>query len=210
MAYAADRPLLSKRALVALFFILLLHLGIFYAITEGLSHSLIQKILGPMQTDVIEEQKKEENEPPPPPPKVEAPPPFVPPPEISIEIPSEAPPPTAITTTTNVRPTAPPPVAAPAAPGTKPHADPKRPLTRPDYPASARRAGKAGTVVLELYVLENGRIGDARVKTSSGTPELDEAAMREARRSWRLVPGTEEGKPVAMWYPMAITFNLTD
>jgi periplasmic protein TonB len=59
-------------------------------------------------------------------------------------------------------------------------------------------------------VLENGRIDDARVQKSSGYPELDEAAMRTARREWRLKPATQDGKPIAIWYPMAVTFNLTD
>ena len=87
--------------------------------------------------------------------------------------------------------------AGSAVPRTAPKSDPRRPLTQPEYPPSSRRAGEAGTVILEVYVLENGRVGDARVKTSSGFPRLDEAAVREVKRSWRLVPGTENGKPVA-------------
>jgi protein TonB len=65
-------------------------------------------------------------------------------------------------------------------------------------------------VILEVYVLETGRVGDARVKQSSGFPKLDEAALREVKRSWRLTPGTENGKPVAMWGQFAVTFKLTD
>jgi protein TonB len=201
---------LSPRAFVALIFILFLHVLVIYGINSGLSHALIQKVFGPMTTDIIQEVKKEENEPPPPPPKVEAPPPFVPPPEVAIEIPSDAPPPTAITTTTTTRPVAPPPPVAKQVVATKPRQDPRRPISQPEYPASARRAGKFGSVILDIYVLENGRVGEAKVKQSSGTPELDESAVREARRSWKLVPGTEDGKPVAMWYSLQVTFKLTD
>ena len=43
---------------------------------------------------------------------------------------------------------------------------------------------------------------------SSGFPRLDEAAVKEAQRNWRLVPGKEDGKPVAMWHDVAITFKL--
>ena len=100
--------------------------------------------------------------------------------------------------------------AAPQVPRTAPNSDPRRPLTQPEYPPSSRRAGEAGTVILEVYVLENGRVGDARVKQSSGFPSLDEAAVREVKRSWRLVPGTENGKPVPMWGQFAVTFKLTD
>ena len=83
-------------------------------------------------------------------------------------------------------------------------------MTQPEYPPSSRRAGEAGTVILEVYVLENGRVGEAKVKQSSGFPRLDEAAVREVKRSWRLVPGTENGKPVPMWGQFAVTFKLTD
>ena len=101
------------------------------------------------------------------------------------------------------------PVAAPV-PRTAPKSDPRRPLSQPEYPPSSRRAGEAGTVILEVYVLENGRVGEARVKQSSGFPRLDEAAVREVKRSWRLVPGTENGKPAPMWGQFAVTFKLTD
>jgi protein TonB len=161
---------------------------------------------------MIDEAPKVEEPPPPPPPKIETPPPFVPPPEVAIDIPMDAPPATAITQTTNVKPVQQAPIApkAPAVPKTSPKVDPRRPPTKPDYPASSRRAGEAGTVVLDLYILPNGRVGDARVQKSSGFPRLDEAAVREAKRSWRFVPGTESGKPVAMWHSTKVTFNLTD
>jgi protein TonB len=95
-------------------------------------------------------------------------------------------------------------------PRTAPKSDPRPRSEQPEYPPSSRRAGETGTVVLEVYVLENGRAGDVRVKTSSGFPKLDEAAVREVKRSWRLVPGTENGKPAPMWGQFAVTFKLTD
>jgi protein TonB len=212
MPYApADTSFFSKRGLI-LVGILALHAVFFWALNASMSQGLIQKILGPIETRIIESAPEEEEAPPPPPPKIETPPPFVPPPDISIDIPAEAPPATAITQTTTQRPVAQPPPAPPAAkkPGTQPKSDPRRPLTQPEYPPSSRRAGEAGTVILEVYVLENGRVGDARVKQSSGFPRLDEAAVREVKRSWRLIPGTEDGKPVAMWGQFAVTFKLTD
>jgi protein TonB len=161
---------------------------------------------------MIEDAPEEiEEPPPPPPPKIETPPPFVPPPEIAIEIPADAPPAKAITQTTSQRPVVQQPPPQPAAiPRTAPKSDPRRPLSQPEYPPSSRRAGEAGTVILEVLVLENGRVGDARVKQSSGFPRLDEAAVREVKRSWRLQPGTENGKPVQMWGQFAVTFKLTD
>lgn len=211
-APAADSSFFTRRGLVFAV-IVLLHVGMFWLLNSGLSHQIIDVVLGPIETRMIEEAPKNDEPPPPPPPKIETPPPFVPPPEIAIEIPADAPPTNAIQNTTAVRPTAPPPPVAPAAPQiarTAPKSDSRRPLTQPEYPPSSRRAGEAGTVILEVYVLENGRVGEAKVKQSSGFPRLDEAAVREVKRSWRLVPGTENGKPVPMWGQFAVTFKLTD
>jgi protein TonB len=210
-APAQDSSFLTRRGLVFAG-IVLLHIGMFWALNSGPSHQLVDVVLGPIQTRMIEEAPKQDEPPPPPPPKIETPPPFVPPPEVSIELPAEATSSTAITQTTTTRPVAQPPPApvAAAVPRTAPKSDPRRPLTQPEYPPSSRRAGEAGTVILEVYVLENGRVGDARVKQSSGFPRLDEAAVREVKRSWKLVPGTENGKPAPMWGQFAVTFKLTD
>ena len=210
-APAQDSSFLTRRGLVFAG-IVLLHIGMFWALNSGLSHQLVDGVLGPIQTRMIEEAPKQDEPPPPPPPKIETPPPFVPPPEVSIELPAEQTSSTAITQTTTTRPVAQPPPApvAAAVPRTAPKSDPRRPLTQPEYPPSSRRAGEAGTVILEVYVLENGRVGDARVKQSSGFPRLDEAAVREVKRSWKLVPGTENGKPAPMWGQFAVTFKLTD
>ena len=209
-APAQDSTFLTRRGLV-FFLIVALHVFMYYILNSGLSQHLVDVVLGPIETRMIEEAPKTDEPPPPPPPKIETPPPFVPPPEVAIDIPQEAAS-TAIQTVTNVRPTTPPPPVQQAAPvpRTAPKSDPRRPLSQPEYPPSSRRAGEAGTVILEVYVLETGRVGEARVKQSSGFPRLDEAAVREVKRSWRLVPGTENGKPVPMWGQFAVTFKLTD
>ena len=214
MPYAptTDSSFLTRRGFVFVL-IIALHAGMYYVLNSGLSQHLVDVVLGPIETRMIEEAPDTDEPPPPPPPKIETPPPFVPPPEIDIAIAPDAPPTNAIQQTTNERPPAPPPIATPApapVPRTAPRSDSRRPLTQPEYPPSSRRAGEAGTVILEVLVLENGRVGDAKVKQSSGFPRLDEAAVREVKRSWRLVPGTENGKPVQMWGQFAVTFKLTD
>jgi periplasmic protein TonB len=209
-APAQDSTFLTRRGLVFVI-IVGLHVGMYYVLNSGLSQHLVDVVLGPIETRMIEEAPDVDEPPPPPPPKIETPPPFVPPPEVSIELPVETTTSTAIQTVTNVRPQAPPPPVPQATiPRTAPKSDPRRPLSQPEYPPSSRRAGEAGTVILEVYVLETGRVGEARVKQSSGYPRLDEAAVREVKRSWRLVPGTENGKPVPMWGQFAVTFKLTD
>lgn len=213
MAYApTESPSFFTRRGLVFCIIVGLHAGFFWLLASGMSHRVVEAVLGPIETRIIEEAPKPKDEPPPPPPKIETPPPFVPPPEVAIEIPMDAAPTTAIRQTTQTAPVAQPPPApvAPQVPRTAPKSDPRRPLTQPEYPPSSRRAGETGTVVLEVYVLENGRAGDVRVKQSSGFPKLDEAAVREVKRSWRLQPGTENGKPVPMWGQFAVTFKLTD
>jgi protein TonB len=90
-----------------------------------------------------------------------------------------------------------------------PAVDARIPLSEPDYPASEVRGGHAGTVLLSVYVLENGRIGHVRIEQSSGFPKLDASAAREAKR-WRMKPGTQDGRPVAMWKTIPITFRLNN
>lgn len=205
-----DNAFLTRRGIIFVA-IAIFHVVLLWGINSGMSKTLVDAVLGPIETRMIEELPDVDEPPPPPPPKIETPPPFVPPPEIAIELPAEQTQSTAIQAVTTQRPVTPPPVAQPAPiPRTAPRSDPRRPLSQPEYPPSSRRAGEAGTVILEVLVLENGRVGEARVKQSSGYTRLDEAAVREVKRSWRLVPGTENGKPVQMWGQFAVTFKLTD
>jgi len=208
--YAQNNQLLSQRGLV-FGLILLLHLAFFYALNSGLANVIVDKVMGPIETRIIDEAPTEEAEPPPPPPQIEKIPPFVPPPDINVAAPVETAAPVNTITTTNVRPVEAPPAAAPVADViVLPKSNPRRPLTQPDYPPASKRLGEAGTVLLNVYVLEDGKVGDATVQKSSGFPRLDEAAVREVKRSWRLVPGTKNGKPAAMYGQFAVTFKLTD
>ncbi|MBL8630300.1 MAG: energy transducer TonB [Rhodospirillaceae bacterium] len=183
-----------------------LHVLIVYGLITGLARSVVEVLKGPIETKIIEEVQEKKDEPPPPPPKFDKPPPpFVPPPDISIA--ADAPPAaTAITQATTQRPVAPAAVAAVV----PPRSNPRRPVTQPEYPPSSKRAGEEGVVVLQLYVLEDGKVGEAKVEKSSGFPKLDEAALKEALRSWKLLPATQGGKPLAMWYSFRVVFKITD
>lgn len=97
----------------------------------------------------------------------------------------------------------------PAIPDTRPRIDTRRPLTLPDYPPDAIRANYQGQADLEVYVLPSGRVSEARIARSTGFPSLDRSAIQEAKRSWRLIPGTQNGAPVAQWYTVRVTFKLT-
>jgi len=84
------------------------------------------------------------------------------------------------------------------------------PLTQPAYPPQSRRLGEQGKVELLLHVLPNGRVDEARITRSSGYPRLDEAAVREAKKSWHLLPNQENGIAVAGWNSIVITFKLME
>lgn len=61
----------------------------------------------------------------------------------------------------------------------------------PRYPEGARRSGHQGTVLLTLTVAAEGSCLDVSVKSGSGFPELDAAAV-EAARDWRFTRAPRE------------------
>jgi periplasmic protein TonB len=76
--------------------------------------------------------------------------------------------------------------------------DPRHPITvnRGSYPDSEIRAGHEGRCVVNLGVAADGRIIDASLQTRTGFEKLD-AACLEAVRGQRMLPATQDGKPVA-------------
>jgi protein TonB len=194
--------------MVAITVVIAVHVGLLIALKSGLARKAVEIVTGPMTVDIVREEIIPEKEPPPPPVNIETPPPFVPAPEINIEFPPEPAPTITTTTTPPPEPSAPvraPPVISRSAPGI-----PGNGLSKPDYPPVSRRLGQEGTVVLQLYILESGRVGEAKVQTSSGFPKLDEAAKTHALRAWRFRPATENGKAVPVWHSFRVKFTLDD
>lgn len=183
--------------------VVFLHVVVIYLVASGLAHQAVEKVFTPIETRVIKEETQKKDEPPPPPPKIETPPPYVPPPDMVLAPEPTAAPSHAITNVTTKKAPPPPPVA-----DVPPRSDPRHPVSQPPYPSASQRLGEEGVVILSLYVLENGRVGEARVEKSSGFERLDDAAVRYARSRWRLLPGTHEGKPHAAWMQIAVRFQL--
>jgi len=77
----------------------------------------------------------------------------------------------------------------------------------PKYPKIARRRGYQGTVVLEVLVNEEGRVGEMRIFRSSGHSVLDQAAMSSVKH-WVFEPGRRGNKKVEMWVKVPIRFQL--
>lgn len=199
--------LISGRAL-GFGFVILVHAGLFYALMSGLSNTMVELLTGPVETEIIDDIQKDDAPPPPPPPDFKPPPPaFVDMPMVSFDSAPTA----AIQAVTNEKPVAkPPPPPPPKAAPTEPRQDPRRPITQPEYPATSVRLGEEGAVILKFMVMPNGRVdGDSiSVVESSGSERLDKAAIAEARKAWRFIPGTQDGKPVAVWHQFRVVFEL--
>ena len=79
--------------------------------------------------------------------------------------------------------------------------------TPPRYPQRMRQRGTEGVVVVRAMVDENGVVGDVTVKESSGSPELDRAAMNAIKR-WRYKPAIKGGRKVRAPIVQRISFKL--
>jgi protein TonB len=163
---------------------------------------------------------------PPPPPEPPKPMPQIAPPELVVpktEV-DVAPPPTPspVLATTESDPSPFPPMAATAATET-----PATPATTggnpgqmrtavfadangcalPDYPAAAARRGDSGTTMLALLVGADGRVSSARIEHSSGSRDLDRAAIN-ALSLCTFKPATNNGVAEAGWAKLAYVWKL--
>lgn len=77
----------------------------------------------------------------------------------------------------------------------------------PAYPPIARRAGEQGRVLLRVLVTPSGTAEAVELRTSSGSPRLDQAAIATVKR-WRFVPARRGADPVAAWVLVPIQFTL--
>lgn len=84
-----------------------------------------------------------------------------------------------------------------------------RDTPRPDYPDSARRAGREGRVLLRVLVDEHGRSKKVEINSSSGSEALDRAAT-EALRRWRFHPARYGDQALESWLRVPIEFRLAD
>ncbi len=81
-------------------------------------------------------------------------------------------------------------------------------LTKPEYPAMARRLKVEGTVVVSMLVDETGHIAETRLDSGvSQNVGINEAALAAAR-SAVFSPATKSGVRVKMWYQIKIPFKL--
>ena len=209
--YRYQEPsIFSGRRGAALIAVIILHIGIVYVFYTGLAGKLVQKIIPPVEIAQID-KPKDVDKPPPPPPKLEEIKPYVPPPEfVDIQAPQVE-----TTAITQITQTVAPPVAvvAPAAPkpGTPVRMDPKHPLRIGEefYPDASKRANEEGRCIVLMTVAVDGHISNESVQTSSGFPRLDEACLKGVHGQ-RMLPATEEGRPVEKTVSIPIVWKLTN
>jgi periplasmic protein TonB len=200
---------------VGISLVILLHIFIIYALVTGLAHKVVDVINQPIETRIIEEVKT----PPPPPelpksppsPKLLAPPPpFVPPPEVSVQPPPQQQ--STITAVTNVKPDNP--VIVPIQPAPPPRVPVRVPAIvdakaceKPEYPSKSLRNEEQGTVILAFLIGLDGRVVDSRIEKSSGSRDLDRAAMAGLSLC-KFKPGTVDGKLEQSWTKMQYVWKL--
>lgn len=215
-------PLMFKR-FGPLTGILLMHVVFFYALNSGLVFKPTQAVPKEVVVSFITPERPAEPPKPqaqPAPPKTvpivkkAAPPPPVPvvnntPSEKAITAPPTPPaPPAPVVIPAPATPAAPPaPPAPPAMPKTISSGVEYLQPPRPEYPPAARRLGEEGKAVLRVLFNEKGHAERAEIQKSTGSPRLDEAARQAALRAL-IKPYTEDGKPLAVYAIVPISFQL--
>ena len=198
-----------------------LHLLIVWAVWQR--GDTPRSIAAPQEIELVRPTPEVKPEPPKP----------APPPPKAVEPPRQTPPPVALRTapaTTEVaqtdavsipenlqaQKTTGPVVAAPAAP---PAPKAEEPVTEanafagylnnppPVYPKAAQRQGLQGRVLLRVYVLASGQVGNVELKQSSGKPVLDDAALT-AVRGWTFAPAKKGRTAIDGWTTVPIDFKL--
>ena len=191
--------------------VILLHVVVGWAFYTGHAKRLAQTIIPPVEIAQID-KPKDVDKPPPPPPKLEEIKPYVPPPEfVDIQAPQEQTNAIAVVTQTQAPVAAPVVAAAPAPkPGTPPKMDPKHPLKIGEewYPDASKRANEEGRCTVQMTISIDGRISAETIQQSSGFPRLDEACLK-AVHGQKMIPATEEGKPVEKTVSIPIVWKLT-
>jgi len=212
--YKYEQPsLFSGKRGLALIAVIVLHVLIGWAFYSGLAMRLASNIIPPVEIAQIE-KPKDVDKPPPPPPKLEEIKPYVPPPEfVDIQAPAEQTNAIAVVTQTQA-PVAAPVAAAPPAPkpaGTNIKMDPKHPLKIGEeyYPDASKRANEEGRCIVTVTVSADGKITNESIQTSSGFPRLDEACLKGVHGQ-RMIPATEDGKPVEKTVALPIVWKLTN
>lgn len=76
-----------------------------------------------------------------------------------------------------------------------------------EYPRASRRLRETGRAIVRVLINEAGQPQQVQLKTSTGFPLLDEAALAAVRKA-RFKPYIEDGKPRSGWAVIPLSFDL--
>ena len=79
---------------------------------------------------------------------------------------------------------------------------------QPVYPELARRAGVEGIVSVRVWVDQEGKVREVRILKSSGSDVGFEEAAVAAVKQWTFSPAIQNGRAVAVWTGIRITFKV--
>lgn len=86
--------------------------------------------------------------------------------------------------------------------------DPSSIIGFSDYPYSAYRAKRTGTVEMLLTVGKDGAVSECSISNSSGSSDLDEAGCNAAKRRAKFTPAADQdGNPLPSEYKLKVTFK---
>ena len=77
----------------------------------------------------------------------------------------------------------------------------------PEYPASALEKGAEGVAVIEVNIALDGSVSDLRIKSSSGSAEMDRSAL-SAVKQWKFSPALQGGGAIASVFEVPVRFKI--
>ena len=77
----------------------------------------------------------------------------------------------------------------------------------PDYPARSVENAEQGVAVISVYILKNGRVGQAQIEQSTGFDMLDRSALA-AVSQWIFEPATTSSQITEAWFKIPVRFQL--
>lgn len=78
---------------------------------------------------------------------------------------------------------------------------------QPEIPDELRTESLDRTTVLMVEVLADGTVGETSVQNPSGVSELDQLAVRAAKR-WKFTPATKDGEPIRSHVRLHVRFKV--
>ncbi|MFA5105147.1 MAG: energy transducer TonB [Candidatus Margulisiibacteriota bacterium] len=77
----------------------------------------------------------------------------------------------------------------------------------PDYPARSVENAQQGTAIVSVYILKNGRVGQAQIEQSTGHEMLDSSALA-AVSQWIFEPAASSSQITEAWFKIPVKFQL--